>query len=249
MTNYFSSDFKLGILGGGQLGKMMLYETRKYDICTYVLDPNPDAPCRIACDHFQQGDLMDYDTVYNFGKKVDVLTFEIETVNTKALARLEREGKKVYPDSKTLEKIQNKGKQKLFYKNQEIPTAPFVQFSNKAHLTEGITSGKVKLPFVWKSTQGGYDGKGVSIIRTGADIAKLPDTECIAEKLIDFKNELAVIVVRNPQDEIKTYPVVEMEFHPEANQVEYVICPARIDDKIAEKAEQLPRMFLKLLRT
>ncbi|WP_299442502.1 5-(carboxyamino)imidazole ribonucleotide synthase [uncultured Aquimarina sp.] len=239
MTNYFSSDFKLGILGGGQLGKMMLYETRKYDIQTYVLDPNPDAPCRIACDHFQQGDLMDYETVYNFGKKVDVLTFEIETVNLKALARLEREGKKVYPDSKTLEKIQNKGKQKLFYKNQGIPTADFMQFSNKAHLAEGITSGKVKLPFVWKSTQGGYDGKGVSVIRTGGDIAKLPDTECIAETLVDFKNELAVIVVRNPQNEIKTYPVVEMEFHPEANQVEYVICPARIDNEIAEKARAI----------
>ncbi len=239
MTNYFSSDFKLGILGGGQLGKMMLYETRKYDICTYVLDPNPDAPCRIACDHFQQGDLMDYETVYNFGKKVDVLTFEIETVNTKALARLEREGKKVYPDSKTLEKIQNKGKQKLFYKEKEIPTADFVQFSNKAHLAEGITTGKIKLPFVWKSTQGGYDGKGVSIIRTGADIAKLPDTECIAEKLVDFKNELAVIVVRNPSNDIKTYPVVEMEFHPEANQVEYVICPARIENDIAEKARKI----------
>ncbi|MHA7059643.1 5-(carboxyamino)imidazole ribonucleotide synthase [Aquimarina sp. M1] len=239
MTNYFSSDFKLGILGGGQLGKMMLYETRKYDICTYVLDPNPDAPCRIACDHFQQGDLMDYDTVYNFGKKVDVLTFEIESVNVKALARLEREGKKVYPDSKTLEKIQNKGRQKLFYKEQGIPTADFFQFSNKAHLAEGITNGKVKLPFVWKSTQGGYDGKGVSIIRTGADIAKLPDTECIAEKLVDFENELAVIVVRNPKNEIKTYPVVEMEFHPEANQVEYVICPARIEDKIAERAREI----------
>ncbi|AXT52880.1 5-(carboxyamino)imidazole ribonucleotide synthase [Aquimarina sp. BL5] len=239
MTNYFSSDFKLGILGGGQLGKMMLYETRKYDIQTYVLDPNPDAPCRIACDHFQQGDLMDYETVYNFGKKVDILTFEIETVNIKALARLEREGKKVYPDSKTLEKIQNKGRQKLFYKEQEIPTADFMQFSNKAHLAEGITSGKVKPPFVWKSTQGGYDGKGVSIIRTGADIAKLPDTECIAETLVDFKNELAVIVVRNPSNEIKTYPVVEMEFHPEANQVEYVICPARIDDKIAERAREI----------
>ncbi|WP_299608516.1 5-(carboxyamino)imidazole ribonucleotide synthase [uncultured Aquimarina sp.] len=239
MTNYFSSEFKLGILGGGQLGKMMLYETRKYDICTYVLDPNPDAPCRIACDHFQQGDLMDYNTVYNFGKKVDVLTFEIETVNTKALAQLEKEGIKVYPNAATLEKIQNKGRQKLFYKKQEIPTAPFVQFSNKAHLAEGITNGKVKLPFVWKSTQGGYDGKGVSIIRTGADIAKLPDNECIAEKLIDFKNELAVIVVRNPKGEIKTYPVVEMEFHPEANQVEYVICPARIDNEIAEKARTI----------
>ncbi len=236
MTNFFSSNFKLGILGGGQLGKMILYDTRKYDIQTYVLDPSQDAPCKIACDHFQQGNLMDYDTVYNFGKKVDVLTFEIETVNLKALVQLEKEGKKVYPSSKTLEKIQNKGKQKLFYEENKIPTAEFTRFSNKAHLTEGITNNRIKLPFVWKSTQGGYDGKGVSIVRSGADLAKLPDTECIAEHLIDFKNELAVIVVRNPSGEIKTYPVVEMEFHPEANQVEYVICPARIDAKIAQKA-------------
>lgn len=239
MINYFSSNFKLGILGGGQLGKMMLYETRKYDICTYVLDPSPEAPCRIACDHFQQGDLMDYETVYKFGKKVDVLTLEIEAVNIDALVQLEKEGKKVYPGSKTLKKIQNKGKQKKFYKEQGIPTAKFIQFSNKAHLAEGITNNKVKLPFVWKSTRGGYDGKGVSIIRTGADIAKLPDTECIAEELVDFKNELAVIVVRSPKNEIKTYPVVEMEFHPEANQVEYVICPARIDEKIAENARKV----------
>ncbi len=245
MTNYFSSNFKLGILGGGQLGKMMLYDTRKYDIQTYVLDPSPDAPCKIACDHFQQGNLMDYDTVYNFGKKVDVLTFEIETVNVKALAQLEKEGKKVYPGSKTLEKIQNKGKQKLFYVENKIPTAKFVRFSNKTHLTEGITSNKIKLPFVWKSTQGGYDGKGVSVIKSGGDLAKLPDVECIAEEMIDFKNELAVIVVRNPSGEIKTYPVVEMEFHPEANQVEYVICPARINDKVALKAMKLAQKVSK----
>ncbi len=236
MTNFFSSKFKLGILGGGQLGKMMLYETRKYDIKTFVLDPNPEAPCKVGCDHFQQGSLMDYDTVYNFGKKVDILTFEIETVNIQALAQLEKEGKKVYPSAKTLENIQNKGRQKLFYQKYHIPTAPFVVFSNKAHLAEGITNNKIRLPFVWKSTQGGYDGKGVSIIKTGADLAKLPDVECIAEEMVNFKNELAVIVVRNPSGEIKTYPVVEMEFHPEANQVEYVICPARIDDKVAQKA-------------
>ncbi len=241
MTNFFSSNFKLGILGGGQLGKMMLYETRKYDIKTHVLDPSQDAPSKIACDYFQQGNLMDYDTVYNFGKNVDVLTFEIESVNLNALVQLEKEGKKVYPSSKTLEKIQNKGRQKLFYKEKNIPTADFVRFSNKAHLTEGITSNKVKLPFVWKSTQGGYDGKGVSIIKSGADVAKLPDTECIAENLIDFKNELAVIVARSPSGEIKTYPVVEMEFHPEANQVEYVICPARIEDKIAKKAMDIAK--------
>jgi len=229
MANFFSSNFKLGILGGGQLGKMMLYETRKYDIQTYVLDPNPEAPCKIACDHFQQGNLMDYDTVYDFGKKVDVLTFEIETVNTKALEKLEQEGKKVYPSSKTLEVIQNKGTQKLFYNEKKIPTAKFRKFSNKAHLTEAITSNQIKLPFVWKSTQGGYDGKGVSVITSGSDVAKLADVECIAEEMVDFKNELAVIVVRSVSGEVKTYPVVEMEFHPEANQVEYVICPARID--------------------
>ena len=239
MTNYFSSDFKLGILGGGQLGKMMLYETRKYDISTYVLDPDPDAPSKIACNYFEQGDLMDYKTVYDFGKKVDILTFEIETVNIKALAKLEQEGKKVYPSATTLEKIQNKGKQKLFYKEQKIPTATFIRFSNKAHLIESITNGKIKLPFVWKSTRGGYDGKGVAIIRNGTDIAKIEDTECIAEKLIDFKNELAVIVVRSSTGEIKTYPVIEMEFHPEANQVEYVICPARIDETIATKARAI----------
>ncbi len=245
MANFFSSDFKLGILGGGQLGKMMLYDTRKYDIQTHVLDPSPDAPCKIGCDHFQQGSLLDYETVYNFGKKVDVLTFEIETVNIKALAKLEREGKKVYPSSKTLEIIQNKGVQKLFYKEKNIPTAKFRRFSNKAHLTEAITDNKVKLPFVWKSTQGGYDGKGVSIIKSGADVAKLPDVECIAEERINFKNEIAVIVVRSVSGEIKTYPVVEMEFHPEANQVEYVICPARIDDAIASKAVKVAKKVSK----
>ncbi|MDY8134481.1 5-(carboxyamino)imidazole ribonucleotide synthase [Aquimarina sp. 2201CG5-10] len=236
MTNYFSSDFKLGILGGGQLGKMMLYDTRKYDIQTYVLDPSFEAPSRIACNHFEKGDLTDYNTVYNFGKKVDVLTIEIENVNVKALAQLEKEGKKVYPSAATLEKIQHKGKQKLFYADKGIPTAKFIKFSNKAHLTEGITSNKVKLPFVWKSAKGGYDGKGVSVVRSGTDVAKLPDIECIAEELVNFKNELAVIVARSPSGEIKTYPVVEMEFHPEANQVEYVICPARINEKVAQQA-------------
>ncbi|RZS99922.1 5-(carboxyamino)imidazole ribonucleotide synthase [Aquimarina brevivitae] len=236
MTNYFSSNFKLGILGGGQLGKMMLYETRKYDITTYVLDPSFDAPCRLACNHFETGDLLDFDTVYHFGKKVDVLTIEIENVNVDALDKLEQEGITVYPSASTLQTIRNKGKQKEFYQQNKIPTAPFIKFANKAHLAEGITNNRVKLPFVWKSTEGGYDGKGVSVIKSGKDVAQLADTECIAEEMIDFKNELAVIVARSPKGEVKTYPVVEMEFHPEANQVEYVICPARIDDQVAKKA-------------
>ena len=237
--NYFSSDFKLGILGGGQLGKMLLFDTRKFDIQTYVLDPSEEAPCRIACNHFVQGDLMDFETVYNFGKQVDVLTFEIELVNLEALEKLENEGTKVYPSPKTLKLIQNKGIQKSFYLEHNIPTAPAKTFKNLKNLVVEIVDSKLNMPFVWKCTEFGYDGNGVKIIRSMEDLENLPNVECIAEEMIPFKNELAVIVCRNPSGEIKTYPVVEMEFHPEANQVEYVICPARIDEKVAEKARAI----------
>lgn len=239
MANYFSSNFTLGILGGGQLGKMMLYETRKFDITTHVLDSSLEAPCRIACDHFTQGDLMDYDTVYTFGKKVDILTFEIEGVNIEALEALEKEGKKVYPSAKTLRNIQDKGVQKKFYDTHKIPTAPFSVFETIALVKKAVASGELKLPFVWKSCTGGYDGKGVQVIKNSQTLDVLPDCPCITEDLVAFKNELAVIVVRNPSAQVKTYPVVEMEFHPQANQVEYVICPARIDDKVAAKARSI----------
>ena len=237
--NYFSSDFKLGILGGGQLGKMLLFDTRKFDIQTYVLDPSDEAPCKIACDQFFKGDLMDFETVYNFGKKVDVLTFEIELVNLDALVKLEDEGLKVYPSPKTLKLIQNKGIQKDFYTQHTIPTANYKRFDNLKSLIVDILDSKTKLPFVWKCTEFGYDGNGVKVIRQISDLDNLANVECIAEEMVPFENELAVIVCRNPSGEIRTYPVVEMEFHPEANQVEYVICPARIDDAVAEKARAI----------
>ena len=239
MVNFFSSEFKLGILGGGQLGKMLLYETRKFDIQTHVLDPSAEAPARLACDHFQRGDLMDLETVISFGRQVDVLTFEIESVNVEALEVLEKEGIKVYPSSSTLNLIQNKAIQKKFYRERGIPTADFEVFESKTALQSSLEAGSINLPFVWKSATGGYDGKGVSVIRSKEDLNELPEGECIAEKLIPFKNELAVIVARNTSGEVKSYPVVEMEFHPEANQVEYVICPARIDDGIASKARKV----------
>ncbi|EKF54024.1 phosphoribosylaminoimidazole carboxylase ATPase subunit [Galbibacter marinus] len=235
--NYFSSDFKLGILGGGQLGKMLLYETRKLDIYTAVLDPSEQAPCKIACNDFELGDLMDYDTVYNFGLKVDVLTIEIENVNVDALKALEKKGKKVYPSSITLKKIQNKAEQKLFYTDNNIPTADFSRFAYADELLTAIKNESIEFPFVWKSARFGYDGQGVKVIRTYSDLEGLPSGECIAEKMIPFKNELAVIVARDVDGNVKTYPVVEMEFHPEANQVEYVICPARIDESVAKKAQ------------
>jgi 5-(carboxyamino)imidazole ribonucleotide synthase len=182
---------------------------------------------------------MDYDTVYTFGKKVDILTFEIEGVNIEALEALEKEGKKVYPSAKTLRNIQNKGVQKNFYTTHKIPTAPFSVFETITQVKKAVTSGELKLPFVWKSSTGGYDGKGVQVIKNIQTLDLLPDCPCIAEELVAFKNELAVIVVRNPSAQVKTYPVVEMEFHPQANQVEYVICPARIDDKVAAKAKNI----------
>ncbi|WP_439153118.1 5-(carboxyamino)imidazole ribonucleotide synthase [Winogradskyella sp.] len=235
--NYFSSQFKLGILGGGQLGKMMLYNTRKFDIYTCVLDASPEAPARLACDEFIVGDLLDYDTVIKFGELVDLLTIEIENVNVDALETLEKKGIKVYPSAKTLRTIQNKAQQKLFYRDHNIPTADFSRFAYTSEIDEAVGNGGLSYPFVWKSTRFGYDGTGVKVVKRYTDLVDLPNVECIAEKLIPFKNELAVIVARNEKGDLKTYPVVEMEFHPEANQVEYVICPARIPLDIAKKAE------------
>jgi 5-(carboxyamino)imidazole ribonucleotide synthase len=237
--NYFSSDFKLGILGGGQLGKMLLYNTRKFDIYTCILDNSNEAPSRMACNEFTKGDLMDFDTVYNFGKQVNVLTIEIENVNVAALEKLENEGVTVYPSSKTLRRIQNKATQKLFYQDHNLPTAPFSRFAYVSEIEDAIDNGGLNLPFVWKAAQFGYDGNGVKIVRSIADLKDLPKGECIAEQLIPFKNELAVIVARSANGEMKTYPVVEMEFHPEANQVEYVICPARISPEVAKKVQDI----------
>ena len=236
---YFSSTAKLGILGGGQLGKMLLYTTRKWDITTHVLDPSQNAPAKLACDHFTQGDFKDYQTVYDFGKNLDVITIEIEHVNTEALHQLEKEGVQVYPSAATLELIQNKGVQKDFYQHNNIPTSKHQRFENNVVLAQAIETGKLSFPFVWKAALMGYDGNGVSIIRSEKDIDQLTDQECIAEQLVPFTHELAVIVARSSTGEIKTYPVVEMEFHPEANQVEYVLCPARISGAIKEKATQI----------
>ena len=237
--NYFSSNFKLGILGGGQLGKMLLTETRKFDIHTLVLDPSEEAPSRFGCNAFYRGTLLDYNTVYQFGKMVDVLTIEIENVNLDALDALEQEGLRVFPSPKTLRLIQNKGRQKDFYVQNNIPTSPHQRFVDINDLKKSLENGELKFPFVWKCAQFGYDGNGVKIVRSALDLIGLPEVECIAEEMVPFKNELAVIVARSVSGEVKTYPVVEMEFHPEANQVEYVICPARIDEKVAQKATEI----------
>lgn len=248
MNRFFSSDFSLGILGGGQLGKMLLTETQKWDIQTHVLDPSPEAPCKTGCSYFTQGDLMDYTTVFEFGKHLDVLTIEIEGVNLKALADLEKEGVKTYPRAETLHFIQDKGVQKSFYAQHDIPTAPFDLFDSRDALIAAYKSGEFVLPQVWKICRGGYDGKGVQILKTPNDLRELPQSPCVLERLIPFTHELAVIVARSPSGQEISYPVVEMEFHPEANQVEYVICPARIENTLAQKAQEVALQVSRALK-
>ena len=239
MKNYYSSGFKLGILGGGQLGRMLLAETQKFDIHTSILESNKKAPCAEICNTFVVGDLLDFDAVYNFGKTVDVLTIEIENINLDALDKLEQEGLTIYPKPKDLRIIQSKARQKNFYIDHQIPTAEFSHYAYLEELIHSFENSIIQFPFVWKAARFGYDGNGVKIVRNIKDLESLPNVECITEKLIPFKNELAVIVARNAAGEVKTYPVVEMEFHPEANQVEYVICPARIKTEVAEKAREI----------
>lgn len=239
MKNYFSSNFTLGVLGGGQLGKMLLAETHKFDINTAILDSSKNAPCAEICNRFEIGDLLDYDAVYNFGKTVDLLTIEIENVNIDALEQLEKEGLPIFPKPENLRVIQSKARQKHFYIDHQIPTAPFSHYAYLEEIKHAIENDALDFPFVWKSARFGYDGNGVKIVRSFADLESLPNVECITEQLIPFKNELAVIVARNKNGETTTYPVVEMEFHPEANQVEYVICPARIEESVAKKAKEV----------
>ena len=172
---FFSSNFKLGILGGGQLGKMLLSESTRYDIFSKVLDPNPNAPCSTIANEFTVGDLTNYQDVINFCEDVDVVTVEIENVNSDALAFLESKGKKVFPSASTLKTIQNKSIQKDFYKNNNLPTSKYKNYNSLTELLNDFNNNKIQLPAVWKSAKFGYDGKGVKIIENYDDLNSLPD--------------------------------------------------------------------------
>ena len=239
MQQYISSNLSIGILGGGQLGKMLTDVTRKWDIRTHILDSNAEAPAKNSCYRFVQGDLMDYETVLNFGKEVEVLTIEIEHVNIDALYELEKAGVLVYPKPATLDIIQNKQTQKAFFEKHKLPTASFISCENKKELLAHISTGSFDFPFIWKTARFGYDGFGVKKIDDKTAIDALPDNPCIIEKLVSIKQEIAIIAARNPDGEIALYPPVEMAFHPEANQVEYVYFPADINDEIAKKAHDI----------
>lgn len=231
----FYGNLRVGILGGGQLGRMLIQEAINLNVNVRVLDPDPDAPCKNICDEFVIGALTDFDTVYNFGKKTDLLTIEIEKVNVDALQKLEEEGVIVYPQPRVIRLIQDKGLQKEFFKQNNIPTAAFQLVSSKEQLAE--TS--MPFPFVQKLRKDGYDGRGVYKLASEADIEDAFTAPSIIEEYIDFDKEIAVIAARNEKGEIKTFPCVEMEFNPEANLVEFLISPASLPAEVLKQADLL----------
>lgn len=243
----FSTDKKLGIIGGGQLGKMLLYKTRQWDIYTKVLDPDAEAPSRISCNQFVQGNLQDYETVYQFGQDCDYLTIEIENVNTDALLKLESEGKIIHPKPSVVALIKDKGAQKEFYKNHKMLTAPFILVKDKEEILKGISEGVIQFPFVQKSRLAGYDGKGVSVICNQNDLVKLMDTPSVVEEMVNIKYEIAVIAARNEKGEVKSYDPVMMEFNPEANLLDLLLFPASIDTYLADKAKKIAEALIKEL--
>lgn len=243
MSAAFYQNFKLGVLGGGQLGRMLIQSAIDFNLDVWILDPDENAPCKNIATKFTQGSLTDFDTVYNFGKACDLVTIEIENVNTQALKKLQEEGIKVYPEPHIIELIQDKREQKTFYQENDIPTADFVLTENKEDVRKYITM----LPAVHKLGKEGYDGRGVQKITTSQELDKAFEAPGLLEKLIDFEKELAVIVARNEKGEMKTFPVVELVFHPEHNLVEYLFAPASISEQIASDADALAKEVIEKL--
>ena len=233
---------RIGMLGGGQLGRMLIRHGLNWNLPVSVLDPDPLAPCSQLAP-FTAGKLTDYETVMRFGASCDLITVEIENVSTRALAALEKSGKHVFPQPHLLELIQDKSQQKQFYKDHQIPTADFVLTNNRAD----VLGYKQWLPAVHKLSREGYDGRGVQILRTEQDLSKAFDAPGILEKMIPFEKEISVIVARNLRGEIASFPAVEMVFHPEANLVEYLFAPAAISSAIAAEADVLARRVIETL--
>ena len=243
MNKPFYQDLKLGILGGGQLGRMLIQSCVDFNINPHILDADESSPCKSFASEFTLGDPTNFEDVMNFGKNLDVITIEVENVNTEALAKLQKMGKKVFPQPEVIKLIQDKRTQKQFYKKHNIPTAEFVLIENKAELSKHIDF----LPAVQKLGKAGYDGRGVQKIVDAEAIAKGFDAPSLLEKLIDFEKEISVITARNESGEVVVYPVVELVFHPEYNLVEYLFAPAKISEEIEKKAYDIAKQVVEKL--
>jgi 5-(carboxyamino)imidazole ribonucleotide synthase len=239
---YYGENFQVGVLGGGQLGRMILQEAIDLNIHIHCMDPDPHAPCSKIAHSFKCGSITDFDSVYQFGEDKDLITVEIENVSVEALEKLEQEGVKIFPQPRVLRIIRDKGIQKEFYINHGLPTAPFKVISNRNDVLENGV-----FPIVQKLRTGGYDGKGVQVLHSIGEISNCFDAPCVLEELIPFAKELSVIVARNENGEIKSFPIVECQFNPDANLVEFLFSPAEVSNEIELKAAQIASQVIEKL--
>ena len=242
-----SSELKLGIIAGGQLGKMLVQAASQWDISTYVLDEDETCSSAGIANYHVQGSRLDYHAVYNFGKKVDIVTFEIESVNVEALFKLKEEGIKIAPDPSILQLFQNKEKQKEFYVKSNLPTSAFTSYCTKEDIINALKNQSLDYPFVQKLKTGGYDGRGVSVVNSENDLKELLDGESIVEEKVDIHKEIAVIVARNESGEIRSFPAVGMIFDPKANLVEQLVCPVDITEKQHTFAHEISHKLIESL--
>ncbi len=237
-------DLKIGLLGGGQLGRMLLQEAANLDLKIAVMDTSEEAPCRYLTHEFINADFRDFDAVYAFGKDKDIVTIEFEDVNADALEALEKLGVQVFPESRVLKLIKDKGLQKKFYQDHHIPTAPFVLIENK----EQIPNAAIPTPFFQKLRIGGYDGYGVRKISSVENIDNAFDKPSVLESMADIEKEISVIVCRNTEGEIATFPVVEMEFNPESNMVQFLFAPSTLPEQKQQEARSLAVKIIEALQ-
>jgi len=246
LESFLHAQKKIGILGGGQLGLMLCQAAANWRLPIWIMDQSPDFPAGKLCDQFIEGDFKNYDDVLSFGRQVDILTIEIEHVNTDALVQLQKEGVIIHPNPQSLNIIKDKGLQKQFYAQHNIPTSPFGLYDSKADLEQALGT-TINIPFVIKYRTAGYDGKGVQVVKSKSDLQAVLDVPMMVEELVDIEKEISVIVTKNPSGEIASYPVVEMEFHPTANLVEFLSCPSDISKANAKIADDLARKIISAL--
>ena len=232
---------KIGILGGGQLGRMLLQAAANYPVETFVMENDPQCPAAHLCHHFTVGDIRNFDDVYQFGKDLNAVTIEIESVNEEALEKLEQDGVKIYPRPSALRTIKNKILQKQFYKQNQIPTPDFVVTNNKNELNDHLSL----LPAVQKLGMGGYDGRGVQVMKTKDDFSKGFDEPSVLEKMVSIKKEIAQIIAISPTGEVAMYPPVDMVFDKHLNLLDYQISPADIPEKELWKIEAISMAVVK----
>jgi 5-(carboxyamino)imidazole ribonucleotide synthase len=236
---------KVGILGGGQLGRMLLQAAANYTVETYVMEQDENCPAAHLCHHFIKGNIQDFDAVYNFGKNLDAITIEIEAVNIEALEKLAAEGKRIYPSPSAIKIIKNKIHQKEFYQQHQIPTANFIVTQSLKDVEQHIHF----LPAAHKLAEGGYDGKGVQILQSKNDIVNGFNAPAVLEKSVAIKKEIAIIIAVNDNNETAIYPCAEMVFDPVLNLLDYQLSPARIEEKELWKAESIALAVVRNLKS